>query len=52
VYDSEIVATSFGSFGSTTNVTGMRRVSPAASVCCWKQKHYILWKYSPAKAGP
>src|SRR5688572_14866272 len=52
VYESAMVSTSFGSFGSTTNTTGMRRVSPAASVCCVKQKHSTFWKYSPARCGP
>src|SRR5688572_5892144 len=52
VYESAMVSTSFGSFGSTTNTTGMRRVSPAASVCCVKQKHSTFWKYSPARGGP
>src|SRR6185503_12859598 len=52
VYESAMVFTSFGSFGSTTNTTGMRRVSPGASVCCVKQKHSTFWKYSPARCGP
>src|SRR5262249_47983073 len=48
VYDSAMLLTPAGSFGSTTKVTGMRRVSPGASVCWLKQKHSILLKYSPA----
>ena len=40
-----MVFTSFGSFGSTTNCTGRRRVSPACSVCCVKQKHSTFLKY-------
>src|SRR5688572_11233590 len=52
VYDSAMVFTSLGSFGSTTNTTGMRRVSPAASVCCVKQKHSTFLKYSAAFCGP
>jgi hypothetical protein len=51
VYDKVIVFTSFGSFGSTTNTTGMRFVSFGASVCCVKQKHSILLKYSVACFG-
>src|SRR6202008_159192 len=46
VYDTAMVFTSFGSFGSTTNTTGMRRTSPAASVWWVKQKHSSLRKYS------
>jgi hypothetical protein len=30
--------------GSTKKVTGMSTFCPAASVCCWKQKHSILVK--------
>src|SRR5437868_13249421 len=52
VYDSAMLVTSAGSFGSTTKVTGMRRVSPGASVCCVKQKHSIFLKYSAALGGP
>src|SRR6185295_8588111 len=52
VYDSAMVFTSRGSFGSTRNTTGMRRVSPGASVCWLKQKHSTFWKYSPARCGP
>src|SRR6185503_11595223 len=48
VYDSAMVFTPAGSLGSITKVTGMRRVSPAASVCCLKQKHSSLLKYSAA----
>ena len=44
VYESAMLFTSRGSFGSTTKVTGMRRVSPAASVCWVKQKQSSLWK--------
>ena len=52
VYETAMVLTSFGSFGSTTNTTGMRRTSPGPRVCCVKQKHSTFWKYSPARGGP
>ena len=35
-----------------TNTTGIRRTSPGASVCCWKQKHSSFLKYCPASCGP
>src|SRR5690606_9566275 len=40
-----------GNCGSTTKRTGMRRVSPASSVCSVKQKHSVLLKYSEASLG-
>src|SRR4051812_10306873 len=52
VYDRAIELMLPGSLGSTTKVTGSRRVSPAARVCCEKQKHSIFLKYSPAFCGP
>src|SRR4029079_279320 len=51
VYESVIVPTSFGSAGSTMKTTGIRRVSPAASVCFRKQKQSSLRKYWPASRG-
>src|SRR5207244_9555638 len=52
VYEMAMLVTSFGSFGSTTNTTGMRRRSPGPRVCWLKQKHSSFLKYSPAIAGP
>src|SRR5438874_3597154 len=52
VYDSAMLETSLGRRGSTTKVTGIRRVSPGASVCWVKQKHSIFLKYSAACGGP
>src|SRR5690606_15042173 len=51
VYDSVIVPTSFGSFGSTTKTTGKRRVSLPRSSCCSKQKHSTLRKYAADCCG-
>src|SRR6185295_18617045 len=42
VYDSAMLLTPCGSFGSMTNITGSRRLSPASSVWCVKQKHSIF----------
>src|SRR5574337_12574 len=51
VYDSVIVVTSFGSFGSITNTTGHCFFSPGLSVHWLKQKHSILWKCAAAWRG-
>src|SRR5476649_2865219 len=52
VYESAMEPMSFGNFGSTKNVTGISRVSPAFKVWLLKQKQAILLKYSPASSGP
>ena len=52
VYDSEIVVSSRGAEGSTTNTTGIFRDSPGCSVCLVKQKQSSLRKYCAAYWGP
>src|SRR6185436_6906359 len=51
VYDSVIVRTSFGIFGSMTNTTGHSFCSPGFSVYSLKQKHSSLLKYGVACLG-
>jgi hypothetical protein len=51
VYDSVIVFTSRGMFGSSTKTTGNLRDSLPSSVCCLKQKHSILRKYFADAVG-
>src|SRR5882724_8878797 len=38
-------------FGSTKKVTGSSALSPGASACSVKQKHWILLKYWPESNG-